>query len=224
MYVSAVRLYHPAPWGWLYSYQAVLITLRMMEHALIITKYLSLKAPLLMMWTRLPGTRHRRPPVWKDLAEILAPIDTRPSLSLGGGLLGTDLAYAENVAEVSGLMDSFKTTVKPPPRFWSLFGTVLRGLHTEQGPAFIKFGQILSMRDELPPNIKKELQFLQDRLPPMGPKEAKQRLEKELGKPVEAVFEWVDYTPIAAGSLAQVHRAKLRRRWRSRSDVPIWRA
>ena len=210
MYVSAVRLYHPAPWGWLYSYQAVLITLRMMEHAFIVAKYLLVKAPLLMMWTRLPGTRHRRPPVWKDLAEVLAPIDTRPSLSLGGGLLGTDLADAEDVGEVSELMDSFMATVETPPRLWSLFGSVLRGLHTEQGPAFIKFGQILSMRDELPPNIKKELQFLQDKLPPMGPKETKQRLEKELGKPVEAVFEWVDYTPIAAGSLAQVHKAKLR--------------
>jgi hypothetical protein len=211
MYISAVRLYHPAPWGWLYSYQAVLITLRMMEHAFVVSKYLFVKAPLLMIWTRLPGTRHRRPPVWKDLAEVLAPIDTRPSLSLGGGLLGTDLADAKDVGEVSGLMDGFMATVEPPPRIWSLVGAVLRGLHTEQGPAFIKFGQILSMRDELPPNIKKELQFLQDKLPPMGPKEAKQRLEKELGKPVEAVFEWVDYTPIAAGSLAQVHRAKLRR-------------
>jgi predicted unusual protein kinase regulating ubiquinone biosynthesis (AarF/ABC1/UbiB family) len=211
MYLSPVRLYHPAPWGWLYSYQALLITLRMMEHATIITKYFLVKAPLLLIWTRLPGTRHKRPPVWKDLAEVLAPIDTRPSLALGGGQLGTDLADAENAGEVSELVTGFMATVQSPPRVWSLVGSVLRGLFTEQGPAFIKFGQIMSMREELPATIKKELQLLQDKLPPMGPKEVKRRLERELGKPVEAVFEWVDYTPIAAGSLAQVHKAKLRK-------------
>ena len=51
MYISAVRLYHPAPWGWLYSYQAILITLRTMEHVFIVAKYLFVKAPLLMIWT-----------------------------------------------------------------------------------------------------------------------------------------------------------------------------
>jgi hypothetical protein len=173
VYISAVRLYHPAPWGWLYSYQAVLITLRMMEHALIVAKYLFVKAPLLMMWTRLPGTRHRQPPFWKNLAEVLAPIDRRPSLTLGGGQLGTDLADADNVGEISGLMDSFRATVEPPPRIWSLFGSVMRGLYTEQGPAFIKFGQIMSMREEIPPTIRKELALLQDRLPPMGPDEVR---------------------------------------------------
>jgi hypothetical protein len=210
MYLSAARLYHPAPWGWLYSYQAVLITLRTMEHAFIVTKYLFVKAPLLMVWTRLPGTRHRRPPFWKNLAEVLAPIESRASLSLGGCQLGTDLADADNVGEISGLMSGFLATVERPPRLWSLVGSVMRGLHTEQGPAFIKFGQIMSMREEVPPTIRKELALLQDKLPPMGPGEVRRLLEKELGKPVEAVFEYVEWTPIAAASLAQVHKAKLR--------------
>ena len=210
MYISAVRLYHPAPWGWLYSYQAVLIALRMMEHAFIVTKYLFVKAPLLMVWTRLPGTRHRRPPFWRNLADVLAPIERRPSLTLGGGQLGTDLADSQSVTDVSGLMDSFLSEVEPPPRIWSLLGSVIRGLCTDLGPAFIKFGQIVSMREEIPPTIRKELQLLQDKLPAMTGKEVRTRLEKELGKPVEAVFEWVEETPIAAASLAQVHGAKLR--------------
>ena len=210
MFISAARLYHPAPWGWLYSYQAVLIALRMMEHAFTVAKYLFVKAPLLMIWTRLPGTRHRRPPVWKDLAEILAPTDTRPSLTLGGGQLGTDLAEARSVGDVAGMMSGFLATVEPPPRFWSLYGSIIRGLFTDMGPAFIKFGQIVSMREEIPPTIRKELALLQDKLPPMGAGEVRKRLEKELGKPVEAVFEYVEWTPIAAGSLAQVHKAKLR--------------
>ena len=210
MYISAARLYHPAPWGWLYSYQALLITLRTIEHVFIVLRYFLLRAPLLMAWTRLLGLRHRRPPFWRDLAEVLAPIESRASLSLGGGQLGTDLADAHGVGDVSGLMDSFLSEVDPPARIWSLFGSVIRGLFTDMGPAFIKFGQILSMREEIPPTIRKELQLLQDKLPAMGPKEVRMRLEKELGKPVEAVFEYVEWKPIAAGSLAQVHKAKLR--------------
>jgi hypothetical protein len=66
------------------------------------------------------------------------------------------------------------------------------------------------MREEVPPTIKKELALIQDRLPPMGPKEIRKRLEKELGKPVEVVFEWFDEIPVAAGSLSQVHKGKLR--------------
>jgi hypothetical protein len=208
--ISVVRLYHPAPWGWLYSYQAALITMRMAEHALTVLGYLLVRAPLLMAWTRIPGLRHRPPPIWKNLAHVLAPIDTRPSLSLGGRQLGTDLEDAQSVGDMSEVIDGFLTAAKPPSRFWSLFGCLIRGLFTAQGPAFIKFGQILSMREELPPTIRKELALLQDKLPPMGPKEVRKRLEKELGKPVEAVFEYVEWTPIAAGSLAQVHRAKLR--------------
>jgi predicted unusual protein kinase regulating ubiquinone biosynthesis (AarF/ABC1/UbiB family) len=211
MYMSAVRLYHPAPWGWLYSYQAVLITLRMMEHVLTVTKYLFVKAPLLMMWTRLPGTRHRHPPFWNNLAEILAPIESRASLTVGGGQLGTDLADSQSVSDISGLVDGFLGKVQSPPKIWSLLGSIIRGLFTDMGPAFIKFGQIVSMREEIPPTIRKELGLLQDRLPAMGPEELRKRLEKELGKPVGAVFEYVEWTPIAAASLAQVHGAKLKR-------------
>jgi predicted unusual protein kinase regulating ubiquinone biosynthesis (AarF/ABC1/UbiB family) len=210
MTLSAVRLYHPAPWGWLYSYQAILITLRLMEHAFTVSKYLFVKAPLLMMWTRLPGTRDRRPPFWKNLAEVLAPIESRASLTLGGRELGTDLADAESVGEISGLMDSYKATVEAPPRIWSLVGCFLRGLYTDMGPAFIKFGQIMSMREEIPPTIRKEFALLQDKLPAMSPDQVRKLLEKELGKPVEAVFEYVEWTPIAAASLSQVHKAKLR--------------
>jgi hypothetical protein len=66
------------------------------------------------------------------------------------------------------------------------------------------------MREEIPPTIRKEFALLQDKLPPMGPDQVRKLLEKELGKPVEAVFDYVEWTPIAAASLSQVHKAKLR--------------
>ena len=209
MYLSPVRLYHPAPWGWLYSYRITLVTLRIVELSFISTKYALFRAPLLVAWTRLPWLKDRRPP-YRELAEVLAPTQGRPSLTLGAGQLGTDLSEAQDVGDTSQLMTDFLAAVKPPSRFWSVFGCTIRGLFIELGPAFIKFGQILSMRDEIPPTVKKEFQLLQDKLPPMGWKEVRARLERELGKPVEAVFEYVEEAPIAAGSLAQVHKAKLR--------------
>ena len=119
MYISAVRLYHPAPWGWLYSYQALLITLRMLELISTTILYMFVKAPLLVMWTRLPGLRHRRPPLWRNLALVLAPTETRASLSIGGRQLGSDLAYAGNLSEVEGLVTGFLSEVEPPSRFWN---------------------------------------------------------------------------------------------------------
>jgi predicted unusual protein kinase regulating ubiquinone biosynthesis (AarF/ABC1/UbiB family) len=78
------------------------------------------------------------------------------------------------------------------------------------GPAFIKFGQILSMREEIPPVIKAELCLLQDKLPPMPFSTVVKILERELDRPVYEVFEWVEETPLASASLGQVHRARLR--------------
>ena len=53
MHISVVRLYHPAPWGWLYSYQAALISLRLLEQSFVVLKYLFIRAPFLMLWAGL---------------------------------------------------------------------------------------------------------------------------------------------------------------------------
>jgi ubiquinone biosynthesis protein len=80
---------------------------------------------------------------------------------------------------------------------------------TALGPAYIKFGQIMSTRpDIVGPDLARELTVLQDRLPPFSLAEARAAVEAELQRPVEAVF--ADFgAPIAAASLAQVHRATL---------------
>jgi hypothetical protein len=145
------------------------------------------------------------------LAEILRPAKERPSLGVGEGQLGSNLSLAQDVVQIDELVRAFQGQVEPPSRIWSVFGCFLRGYFTELGPAFIKFGQIMSMREEVPPTVKRELQLLQDMLPPMSYKEVRKILERELDRPVEEVFEWVEETPLAAASLAQVHRAKLRR-------------
>ena len=77
------------------------------------------------------------------------------------------------------------------------------------GPAYIKFGQILSTRpDVVGDNLAKQLRVLQDRLPPFSSEIAKKTIESELGKPVDKLFSNFS-DPVAAASIAQVHKATI---------------
>ncbi len=81
---------------------------------------------------------------------------------------------------------------------------------TALGPAYIKFGQILSTRPDLVGDeLAQQLRVLQDKLPPFSVEIAKRSIAQELGQPVEALFD--DFSPpVAAASIAQVHKARLR--------------
>ena len=80
------------------------------------------------------------------------------------------------------------------------------------GPTFIKIGQQFSTRvDVLSKPFIKELEKLQDRVPPFSTEMAKQILQEELGKPVEEVYDDFQDEALAAASLGQVHLAKLKK-------------
>ena len=76
------------------------------------------------------------------------------------------------------------------------------------GPSFIKFGQLLSTRsDLLGEEVASDLSELQDHLPPFPGTEARTIVERELGKPLDALYTSFEDVPVAAASIAQVHMA-----------------
>jgi ubiquinone biosynthesis protein len=89
-------------------------------------------------------------------------------------------------------------------------GKRLRLALDELGPAFVKLGQILSIRpDILPAEITEELKKLQDSVQPFPFSEAKELIENEFNDKLEHIYQEFDENPLAAASISQVHRARL---------------
>jgi ubiquinone biosynthesis protein len=79
------------------------------------------------------------------------------------------------------------------------------------GPTYVKFGQILSLRDDfLPERFTNELRKLQNQVPPIGFHQVKKVVEGEFRLPLNLVFKEFNDEPLAAASLAQTHLAKLK--------------
>jgi len=102
----------------------------------------------------------------------------------------------------SNLIEGIRPIFSPP---------VLRELLERLGPTFIKLGQVLSMRaDLIGTEYSREFSKLQSNASYFPYEEARKILEEEMGRPPEAIYQSFEKQPVAAASLAQVHRAYLK--------------
>lgn len=86
----------------------------------------------------------------------------------------------------------------------------IRKVLEEMGATFIKLGQLASMRpDLLPAEYIEELEKLQDDVPTLKSELIINTIEKELGQKITDIFLHFDHTPIASGSISQVHKGVL---------------
>ena len=120
---------------------------------------------------------------------VLEEIDAPRGLRIAARVLGVPFAWA-----------GMKGDPSLPPATRAL---------TALGPAYIKFGQILSTRpDVVGPTLAAQLRVLQDKLPPFPTAEARRMIERDLQVPPDILFEEFS-EPIAAASIAQVHQARV---------------
>ena len=86
----------------------------------------------------------------------------------------------------------------------------MRRLMEEMGPTYVKLGQILATRVDLfTPEWIREFEKLQDQVPPVPFESLRSQLLEDLGAAPEELFPYLNQNALAAGSIAQVHRARL---------------
>jgi ubiquinone biosynthesis protein len=87
---------------------------------------------------------------------------------------------------------------------------VLKKILVDLGPVYVKLGQLMSTRpDILSGSYIEELSTLQDEVPPVAWSEVEILIRKQLKRPLEETFKYINPVPVAAGSIAQTHRATL---------------
>ena len=87
---------------------------------------------------------------------------------------------------------------------------VLRNILVDLGPVYVKLGQLMSTRpDLLPADYIEELSTLQDSVPPVPWSDIEVVIRQQLKRPLAEVFSTINFEPVAAGSIAQTHRATL---------------
>jgi ubiquinone biosynthesis protein len=116
------------------------------------------------------------------------------------------------------LLGALRSGLGLSPRRRAIFAREWRVAFEKLGPAFIKLGQLISVRpDEFGREIVAEMAAMQDSVPAIPAAAIRRVIEAEFGRTPEQLFATFDDTPIASASIAQVHGATL-----AEAVRPVW--
>ncbi|XP_058207406.1 uncharacterized aarF domain-containing protein kinase At5g05200, chloroplastic [Rhododendron vialii] len=171
--------------------------------------------------SRLRDSMANFPKLVEDIIQTSINTGPRGAVRLAQGVQAVIGVGSEWLADVSKLTSSTNSSTGLPTQLQLglLSPLYLRRLFERMGATYIKLGQFIASAPTLfPPEYVQEFQNCFDRAPAVPFEEIQKILREELGRPIESVYEYVDPTPIASASIAQVHGAKLRG---SQEDVVI---
>ncbi|KAM3248275.1 putative aarF domain-containing protein kinase, chloroplastic [Capsicum annuum] len=150
------------------------------------------------------------PKLVEDIVQTSLNTGPRGALRLAQGVQAFVGVGTEWLQDVSKTANS--TTGLPTQLHLGLLSPLyLRKLFERMGATYIKLGQFIASTPTLfPPEYVQEFQYCFDRAPAVPFEEIQTILREELGRPIDTVFEYIDPTPVASASIAQVHGAKIR--------------
>ncbi|KAI3470976.1 hypothetical protein Pfo_027639 [Paulownia fortunei] len=160
--------------------------------------------------TRLQDSIENLPKLVEDIVQTSINTGPRGALRLAQGIQAVIGVGSEWLADASKTANS-SGGLATELQLGLLSPLYLRKLFERMGATYIKLGQFIASAPTLfPPEYVQEFQYCFDRAPSVPFQEIQAILREDLGKPIDAVFEYVDPTPIASASIAQVHGARIK--------------
>ncbi|KAA3464604.1 putative aarF domain-containing protein kinase chloroplastic-like [Gossypium australe] len=173
--------------------------------------------------SRLQSSLENLPKLLEDIVQTSISTGPRGALRLAQGIQAFVGVGGEWLADVSRSTNE-PTGIPSQLQLGLLSPIYLRKLFERMGATYIKLGQITfcqfiaSAPTLFPPEYVEEFQKCFDRAPAVPFEDIQAILREELGRPIDSIYEYIDPTPIASASIAQVHGARLKG---SQDDVVI---
>nr|KAJ0220965.1 hypothetical protein LSAT_V11C200097220 [Lactuca sativa] len=162
--------------------------------------------------SRLQESMEKLPKLVEDIVQTSINTGPRGAVRLAQGIqavIGVGSEWSRN--SPSGIPSQLQLGLLSP--------LYLRKLFERLGATYIKLGQFIASAPTLfPEEYVQEFQYCFDRAPVVPFEEIKSILREELAVPIDSIYDYIDPTPLASASIAQVHAARLKG---SQADVVI---